>query len=282
MRYSTPLLLVALGLSTAYFVTGGIEAFLPQPQIRTASDGRGTIETSAPIRETIPVSGKVFGIASKGKAVVAAPAPAPARIVTTDLRKIALIGLLGTSDSASAAAILRDVKAESVAVVYLGDAVFGSDEYLSAVEPTSVVLATIGGDWSRRIELGEISEPPRVSSPASAGPAAGNAEGGIVVSRAEINASVKNPEEIIGESKIVPEFRGGKMVGFRISEVSRSSIVYKMGIRSGDVIKSVNGQRLDSLERAPQIWKKMKNVSQIRMAIERNGKETTMSYVIRP
>lgn len=176
------------------------------------------------------------------------------------------------------AAILRNLEADSVAVFAEGAWVFGRVEHLRRVEPDGVILA--GAYGRRRLKVGVMPEdqgpiietrrPPAATSP------------GMNVSRAEINASVRSPEELIGASKLVPEIRDGKFVGVRITEVADNSIVKKMGLEANDIVTSVNGQKLDSLERSTQVWEQAKKATEIHMLVERGGQERTMSYYLRP
>ncbi len=101
------------------------------------------------------------------------------------------------------------------------------------------------------------------------------------ISRAEVNASVRSPEELIGQSKIVPEVRGGRIVGFKVTVVAENSIVRKMGILPNDVIKAINGQMLDSLERSAQVWEQTKKAQEIYILFERDGKDQVLTYVMR-
>lgn len=176
------------------------------------------------------------------------------------------------------AAIIRNLEADSVAVFAQGAWVFGRAEHLRRVEPDGVILA--GAYGRRRLKVGVMPEEqgPIIETsrpPAATGP-------GMNVSRAEINASVRSPEELIGASKLVPEVRDGKIVGVRITVVADNSIVRKMGLEANDIVTSVNGQKLDSLERSTQAWEQAKKATEIHMLVERGGQERVMSYYLRP
>jgi len=65
-------------------------------------------------------------------------------------------------------------------------------------------------------------------------------------------------------------------------KVADNTIVKKMGIQPGDIIKAVNGQQLDSLERSTEVWNKMKSSTEIHMLVERNGADSVMSFYLKP
>ena len=72
----------------------------------------------------------------------------------------------------------------------------------------------------------------------------------------------------------------GKIVGYRLIRVRPYNILYKMGARSGDIIKRVNGKALDSTEKLMQMWTSLKTESKITVDLERGGKVMTFDYSI--
>jgi type II secretory pathway component PulC len=53
-----------------------------------------------------------------------------------------------------------------------------------------------------------------------------------------------------------------------------------MGLRNGDIIKSVNRQAVDSPEKAFEAYQKFKNESQIEVVVRRNNNDLTLRYDI--
>ena len=72
----------------------------------------------------------------------------------------------------------------------------------------------------------------------------------------------------------------GKIVGYRLIRVRPYNILYKMGARSGDIVKRVNGKALDSTEKLMQMWTSLKTESKITVDLERGGKVMTFDYSI--
>lgn len=210
------------------------------------------------------------------------PEPAPTATVAappaTPPGKLLVVGIM--QGGARSSAIIRNLAADSVSVFQQGAWVFGRSEYLARVEPSAVILA--GPYGRRRLLVGVMPDDQAPIVEAARPPATAAATPGIEVSRAEINASVRSPEELIGASKLVPEVRDGRIVGIRITVVAENSIVKKMGMEPNDIIKAVNGQALDSLERSTQVWEQAKKAPELHMLVERAGQERTMSYYLRP
>lgn len=232
-------------------------AFLPAVEQKIWSLGQGLF-----VAEGEPIEKSVADAAS-------VPAVGPRK-------SFLLLGVIKRGERSTA--IIKDVAADSTALFGLGDFVFGDVEHLARVEHNAAFLNSMGGE--RRLELGVVAEAIAAALPPQAG--AGVDENGMAISRSEVNASVRSAEELLGTSQIVPEVRAGKIAGFKVQAVQPGSIVQKMGISPGDIIKKVNAYDLNSLERSMEVWEKMKKESQIHMLVERNGQEQVMSYYLKP
>ncbi len=86
--------------------------------------------------------------------------------------------------------------------------------------------------------------------------------------------------KIFYQMAVTPYYRNGKIIGFRVNGVKRNSFVYKMGIRRGDIILSVNDYPIRSMEEGFAAFERLKNASEINIKILRHGREVTLSYVI--
>ncbi|OQW52832.1 MAG: hypothetical protein A4S09_08285 [Proteobacteria bacterium SG_bin7] len=75
-------------------------------------------------------------------------------------------------------------------------------------------------------------------------------------------------------------FTNGRIDGYRILDVEPDSLFTQFGIRPGDLIKSVNGQALDSPAKAMELFNDLKNSGQIKMSINRGGRDEEMTYNI--
>jgi hypothetical protein len=78
-------------------------------------------------------------------------------------------------------------------------------------------------------------------------------------------------------ARIVPDVKGG----FKASFVRHYSLFYKLGVRSGDVIKSVNNIPLNSIQETLILYTKLKNATHLTMSLDRRGKSVNMDYTIR-
>lgn len=100
------------------------------------------------------------------------------------------------------------------------------------------------------------------------------------LSRSELTSVVTNPNQFLAQVKVAPYLEAGQVRGFRVDDVKKGSLAESLGIRDGDIIKGVDGQRLDSIEKAIQIYKEVRDRPIISVEIERGGRSITLTYEI--
>jgi len=79
----------------------------------------------------------------------------------------------------------------------------------------------------------------------------------------------------IGEYKV-----NGQLQGFKVNFVKRGSDFSKLGLRRGDVIKSINGQELNSYNSAFEIYKNIDTMDGLTLKIKRGKEEMELEYEI--
>ena len=65
--------------------------------------------------------------------------------------------------------------------------------------------------------------------------------------------------------------------GFKLEKVQQNSIYSKIGLRSGDIVKEINGQKLTSASDTIRILNGLSNKKQSILKIERKGKTETIN-----
>ena len=73
----------------------------------------------------------------------------------------------------------------------------------------------------------------------------------------------------------------GNVDGFRLSGIRRNSLGSKLGIKTGDVVHSVNGKPLTNVKEAMDAFSTLQNDSSFSFEITRRGQKQTMEYSVR-
>jgi general secretion pathway protein C len=91
----------------------------------------------------------------------------------------------------------------------------------------------------------------------------------------------QNPAELMRRVQVVPVLDGAKLTGVRISTGTDVALLSQIGLRPGDVVTSVNGTPVDSVERGQQIMSSLGSASSVRVTVLRDGKPTDVTVGLR-
>ncbi len=97
------------------------------------------------------------------------------------------------------------------------------------------------------------------------------------VDKTVITDFMKNMASAGHGAQIVPNVGGG----FRVTFVRAHSDFFKLGVRTGDVIQSVNNIQLDSIDQAFAMYTKLKDANHLTLTVNRGGQTINMDYSIR-
>jgi general secretion pathway protein C len=101
-----------------------------------------------------------------------------------------------------------------------------------------------------------------------------------IIDRSLLDHYAKNMDDIYKNIGISEVKEDGKIKGFRITFVRRGSPFSKLGLKRGDVIKSINGQEITSYNAAFETYKNIQNVENLTMVIKRGKEEMELEYEI--
>jgi len=91
----------------------------------------------------------------------------------------------------------------------------------------------------------------------------------------------RNPDELARRVKLVPVLDGAKLAGVRVSTGTDVGLLGQIGLEPGDVVTSVNGMPIDSLERGQQIMTSLGSATSVRVTVMRGGKPTEVTVGLR-
>jgi type II secretory pathway component PulC len=69
----------------------------------------------------------------------------------------------------------------------------------------------------------------------------------------------------------VPAVRDGETKGYKFYGIRPGSLPKLLGIKNGDLLTSVNGHQLESLDQAMDLYNKLRRASHLSVTIERKG-----------
>ena len=107
-----------------------------------------------------------------------------------------------------------------------------------------------------------------------------DAGGHKIVDKSLLTHYANNMDDIYKNIGITEVKEDGTIKGFKITFVRRGSPFSKLGLKRGDVIKSINGQEINSYNAAFETYKNIGNVENLTLVIKRGKEEMELEYEI--
>ncbi len=172
----------------------------------------------------------------------------------------------------------------SVKVYKEGEKVAGS-AVVEQILPNKVVL---NRDGTREVLTSSLTQLSSVApaSPSTRTPAARTPAGRVssrpdytIVDRAEWQD--RDPYEMLGQGRITPAWRDGQVEGLQLQNIADNEYAQQLGLKEGDIVRSVNGVSIRSMEEAASLAVKLQQAPVIRVEVLRDGKPETLTYRLR-
>jgi general secretion pathway protein C len=102
----------------------------------------------------------------------------------------------------------------------------------------------------------------------------------ISLKREKIEEAVGNLNTLMKQVRIRPHFKDGKPDGLTLSGVRSGSIFSDMGLRNGDVIVGVDGQKIESVDDALSLYQNLQSANNVQVQIRRRGRLQNIDYQV--
>ncbi|MFH1018160.1 MAG: type II secretion system protein GspC [Pseudomonadota bacterium] len=102
-----------------------------------------------------------------------------------------------------------------------------------------------------------------------------------IVARSKVDATLGDLNQVIQQARMVPNFKGGAVDGFKIFAIRPGSIFSELGLQNGDVVERINGTEINSVEKAIPMLQLARNENTITIDLTRNGVKKSLSIEIR-
>ena len=225
---------------------------------------------------------------------------APKKVIEEKLPEttleLELLGTVAQSGSDPGFAIIRDKKKRTEDTYTVGDFIV-SDAKVEEIRAREVVISRAGKREtllmtfsdkrpSRPLDFGRgpfTSPRPRASSARGSGEAIRVVNDNLrYINRQELMQEAnQNLGSLLSQFRTSPNIVDNKSSGIRVDTIGSDPISTRAGIKTGDIVKSVNGVRVNSLNGIIEQAERFRNAPEIRVVIERNGRHRTLVYKIR-
>ena len=228
----------------------------------------------------------LFGREATGAAASRPATPAPKPVKPTEPVRLTLFGTIASESERSSLAVIS-VKGGDAEIYRIGDEL-QRGVILKEVSPWSVVVS-VGGD-DKTIQMVDVSNLPRRPAPARV-PVASVGKAGTGerrITEPELIAKLQgyrealgtNPMSLMDKVRAYPVKRGGQPYGMRVRPGADRQLLGQLGLRSGDILISLNGVQLHDVKNLPDVVSQLRAQSEITMEYERGGNREEMRVVL--
>jgi len=103
-----------------------------------------------------------------------------------------------------------------------------------------------------------------------------NGENERTVSRSIVDEALANPTKFARSVRVRPYMKDGETKGFRLRRIEKGSPLELLGAQRGDIIHSVNGVELTSVDKALSAYQSLRTENKLTFSITRRGKPTDL------
>jgi type II secretion system protein C len=96
------------------------------------------------------------------------------------------------------------------------------------------------------------------------------------VDRSVVDQALANPTKFARSVRVRPYKKNGEVTGFRLRRIKKGSPLELLGAQKGDIIHSVNGVPLTSVDQALAAYQNMRNENTLTFSITRKGRPTDL------
>ncbi len=103
-----------------------------------------------------------------------------------------------------------------------------------------------------------------------------------VLARSTVDNSLNNMASLFTQVRAIPNLGpDGQSNGFKLSEIQPDSVFQQIGLRDGDILTDVGGQRVGDPSKAFQLLSSLRTQNSINLTVLRGGQPIQLQYSIR-
>ena len=103
-----------------------------------------------------------------------------------------------------------------------------------------------------------------------------NGENERTVARSIVDEALANPTKFARSVRVRPYTKDGETKGFRLRRIEKGSPLEMLGAQRGDIIHSVNGVELTSVDKALAAYQSLRSDNKLVFSVTRRGKPTDL------
>lgn len=176
-------------------------------------------------------------------------------------------------------AIIENTDNGQVTMYEEGDLINGFE--IAEISRGKALFKSPGSEFSLSLPVGGIWQPDGFSPDSNRWYDIRREGDSFVVSRSTVSNAIDRIKSIMPHVRIKPWFSDGKRSGVVVSRFMPIGILSEVGVREGDVIKSINGYRLNSPYQIFKAYRILKDQQELKVDIIRDNKPLMLTYKVK-
>lgn len=243
---------------------------LPNPTPQTVTPAKQQQSAQADIKLLIDrhLFGKV-NVASK-------PEPAPDTSDAPETRlNLKLAGIILADNSELSRALIANSNGKQKSY-RVGDNIDGASASVHEIYSDHVVLERNGRYETLRLQKTSGSSASKISTIKSSRES--NSDSGVANELKSVREQIlKDPSKAGDFIRVRPVYSKGQLTGYRIYPGKDRALFRKVGLRSGDLVQSINGQSLNDPQKAFTMLSTLSSATTISLELQRRGRTENVS-----
>ncbi len=101
------------------------------------------------------------------------------------------------------------------------------------------------------------------------------------VTRELLDKVLGNNLELMRTARVVPHIEGGRTVGIKLFGIRGKSMLDRIGLANGDMLRTINGYDMSSPNTALEAYARLRSAENLTVSIVRNGRPVDIDYEVR-
>jgi general secretion pathway protein C len=185
-----------------------------------------------------------------------------------------LWGTVAAENGQAAYAVIEDLKTRKQNLYRAGDSV--ANATVKHILREKIILNVNGKD-----EILEMAPIPLSGAPLKSSMEVSTTGRRITIERSLIENAARDIGSLMKQARITPHSENGQPVGLQVTGIRPGSVFRKIGLRNGDVLESVAGNSITSVESMVALYQNLKSADTVEVQVKRRNRLHTITYDIR-
>ncbi len=100
------------------------------------------------------------------------------------------------------------------------------------------------------------------------------------IQRDLVDKVLANQGSLMKSARVIPHEENGRVVGVKLYGIRRNSLLGRLGVRNGDMLRTINGFDMTSPDTALEAYARLRSADKLTLAVKRQNKEISIDYNI--